>query len=171
MPSGAEPRRLYPAVVAGLVGLDLLTKAIVEGGLAHGVAEPVLGEWLQFRLVYNPGAAFGLLAGPHSRWIFLAIAAAAVVLLTGMAWRTGAGDRIRLLAYGLVAGGAMGNGIDRLRSPRGVVDFLDVGFETFRWPTFNLADIGVTCGAVALAVSFWLEDARRARAEPAPPAL
>ena len=65
---------------------------------------------------------------------------------------------------GLVAGGAAGNLIDRVRSPQGVVDFLDVGLSTMRWPTFNVADIGVTCGAIALAVSFWLEDARRSRA-------
>jgi signal peptidase II len=71
------------------------------------------------------------------------------------------------LALGLVAGGAVGNLIDRVRSPRGVVDFLDVGVGALRWPTFNIADIAVSCGAIALAVSLWREDARRPEPESA----
>ena len=78
-----------------------------------------------------------------------------------------AGDRFRQLALGLVAGGAAGNLVDRIRSPRGVVDFLDIGLGTLRWPTFNVADIAVSCGAVALAISLWIEDSRQARHEAA----
>jgi signal peptidase II len=66
-----------------------------------------------------------------------------------------------------VAGGAAGNLVDRIRSPRGVVDFLDIGIGTLRWPTFNVADIAVSCGAVALAISLWIEDSRQARHEAA----
>src|SRR4051812_50064542 len=69
------------------------------------------------------------------------------------------GDRFRQLALGLVAGGAIGNLIDRVRSGRGVVDFLDVGVGALRWPTFNVADIAVSCGAIALAISLWREEA------------
>jgi signal peptidase II len=154
-------------MVAGTVlGLDLLTKTVVERGFDHGRVVSVLGDWVQLRLVYNPGAAFGLDLGSQSRWLFLALAAVAVAALTRFAWNTSAADRFRLLALGLVAGGATGNLIDRVRSPQGVVDFLDVGLGTMRWPTFNVADIGVSCGAIALAISFWLEDARRSRVEP-----
>ena len=78
-----------------------------------------------------------------------------------------AGDRFRQLALGLVAGGAAGNLIDRIRSGRGVVDFLDVGIGALRWPTFNVADIAVSCGAIALAISLWREDARRPEPESA----
>jgi len=124
----------------------------------------VFGEWFQLRLVYNPGAAFDLDLGSYSRWIFLLIAMGAVVFLTRLARQTAPADRFRLVALGLVAGGAAGNLVDRIRSPLGVVDFLDVGIGALRWPTFNVADMGVTCGAVALALSFWLEDARRSRA-------
>jgi signal peptidase II len=66
-----------------------------------------------------------------------------------------------------VAGGAAGNLIDRVRSAQGVVDFIDVGVGATRWPTFNVADMGVSCGAIALAISLWMEDARRSRAEAA----
>jgi signal peptidase II len=88
----------------------------------------------------------------------------AVVVLTRMALTTPPLDRFRLLAVGLVAGGAAGNLVDRIRSPQGVVDFFDLGFAAMRFPTFNIADIGVSTGAVLLAVSFWLADSR-ARAE------
>jgi signal peptidase II len=67
-----------------------------------------------------------------------------------------------------VAGGAAGNLLDRLRGAQGVVDFIDVGIGIHRWPTFNVADAAVSCGAIVLAVSLWVEDARRTRAEAAP---
>jgi signal peptidase II len=60
-----------------------------------------------------------------------------------------------------VSGGALGNLVDRIRSTQGVVDFLDVGGRPWRWPTFNVADMAVSCGAVARAISLWREDARR----------
>jgi signal peptidase II len=58
----------------------------------------------------------------------------------------------------LVTAGALGNMIDRVRSPRGVVDFLDVGVGNVRWPVFNVADIAVTTGAILLALSLWREE-------------
>ena len=168
MPSVGERLPGYTAAAAGILGLDLLTKTVIEHRLdGPGHSIPVFGDWLHLRLVYNPGAAFGLHLGEHSRWIFLVIAIAAVILLTGLAWKGRTADRLRLLSLGLVAGGAAGNLIDRIRSPLGVIDFLDLGIGGYRWPTFNVADIGVTLGAIALAVSFWLEDSRRSRINPA----
>jgi signal peptidase II len=52
----------------------------------------------------------------------------------------------------------MGNLIDRLRSPAGVVDFIDIGFGDSRWPTFNIADMAVSLGAFLLAWVLWGED-------------
>jgi len=162
MPSAGE-RRLFLATALTVLALDAATKLVAEAFLLRTAGISVLGEWFQLRLVYNPGAAFGLHLGPYSRWIFLALAAGAVVLLNRMSATTPAGDRFRQLALGLVAGGAAGNLIDRIRSARGVVDFLDVGVGTLRWPTFNVADIAVSCGAIALAISLWIEDSRQAR--------
>jgi signal peptidase II len=56
------------------------------------------------------------------------------------------------VALALVAGGALGNLLDRLRSARGVVDFIDIGVGSYRLWTFNIADLGVTAGGVLLAV-------------------
>ena len=164
MPSGAEQRLLYPASAGVVLAIDVASKALAERALdAHAVV-PVLGEFLRFHLVYNTGAAFGLDVGLYSRWVFLTMAVCAVIVLTHLARNTSPFDRFRLLALGLVAGGAAGNLVDRIRSPLGVVDFIDVGLGALRFPTFNVADIGVSSGAVLLAMSFWLADSR-ARAE------
>jgi signal peptidase II len=169
MPPAAE-RRIYWLTAVGIVLLDAVTKLIAEERLLRAVAVPVFGDWFQLRLVYNPGAAFGLHLGPFSRWIFLAVAAVAVVVLTRMSAAAPAGDRFRQVALGAVAGGAAGNLVDRIRSARGVVDFFDVGIGALRWPTFNVADVAVSCGAVALAIVLWREDARRSAASESAPA-
>ena len=162
MPSGASPRRLFWPLALAWVVADAVTKRWAEGTLAAYVPVEVLGSSFRWRLAYNPGAAFSLHLGPYSRWIFMAIAAVAVV---GIAWKSrspGWNHWFRQIAAALVSGGAAGNLIDRVRTNQGVVDFIDLGIGVSRWPTFNVADIGVSCGAVALAVSFWLEDARQA---------
>jgi len=164
--AGGE-RRVFVWAALVTILLDLVTKLIAEATLLRTPGIPVFGDWFQLRLVYNQGAAFGLHVGPYSRWIFFAVALIAVFVLTRMSRTSPVGDRFRQLALGLVAGGAIGNLIDRVRSPRGVVDFLDVGIGSLRWPTFNVADIAVSCGAIALAISLWREDARRPEPESA----
>jgi signal peptidase II len=118
----------------------------------------VLGEIVRLTLVYNPGAAFGLNLGPQSRWIFTALTLVALVILGRLYRLTERGDIARTLALALVCAGAIGNLFDRLRSDLGVVDFIDVGFGDARWPTFNLADMAVSCGAMLLAWVLWRED-------------
>jgi signal peptidase II len=162
MASDAEPRPFW-ALVAVTVVLDRITKMVAENALLDGPIR-VIGDTVQLRLVYNRGAAFGLgqAMGPAARWVFLTIAVVAIVLLARMAREAQVTDRLRQYALGFVAGGAAGNLIDRLLSSAGVVDFIDVGIEgVYRWPTFNVADIAVTCGAVALFLSLWREDAGR----------
>jgi signal peptidase II len=167
MPSGADRRPLFWAVGVALLALDVVTKRWAEASLAMYEPVRVFGDWFRWRLAYNPGAAFGLYLGPYSRWIFLVIAVVAVVILFRMSRTSLPGDAVRHLSLGAVAGGALGNLLDRIRGPQGVVDFIDVGLGATRWPTFNVADMGITCGAVVLAVSLWREDARRAATPPA----
>ena len=163
MRSGGNPHRVFWPLAGAWVALDFVTKRWAEGALLPTPPIEVVGEWLRLRLVYNRGAAFGLDLGAYSRWIFLGIAVVAVV---GIAWRARQADWaewLRQVAAALVVGGAAGNLIDRIRNSLGVVDFIDFGVGATRFPTFNVADIGVSCGAIALAISFWMEDARRAR--------
>jgi signal peptidase II len=61
--------------------------------------------------------------------------------------------------------------IDRLRSAQGVVDFIDVGIGAHRWPTFNVADMGVSVGAVLLAWVLWQEDEQGSHVSGGTPAV
>jgi signal peptidase II len=141
--------------------LDLITKAVAVAMLApSGIANPVFGDWLRFALVYNPGAAFGLHLGAYSRWIFMALTFGALVILYRLYRETAGDDLRRALAVSLVAAGAIGNVIDRIRSDAGVVDFIDVGVGIHRWPTFNVADMAVSGGAFLLAWVLWREERR-----------
>jgi signal peptidase II len=162
MPSGADRRVTFWLIAAVVIALDLVTKRWAETSLVLYQPVQVAGDWVRWRLIYNPGAAFGLHLGPWSRWIFLVIAVVAVVVLYRLARSSRGTDLVRQVSLGAVTGGAIGNLVDRIRGPQGVVDFLDVGVGATRWPTFNVADIGVSCGAVVLAVSLWREDSQRA---------
>lgn len=157
MVSAPEQRRFIGVVLVVLI-VDLITKLTAEALLPRYIyGVPVLGDVFALRLVYNPGAAFGIHVGPASRWVFMVLALLALAVLTSMLRSTRAGDRLRLYSLALIFAGATGNLVDRFRSPRGVVDFLDFTFGTFHFPTFNVADMGVSCGAVLLALSLWNE--------------
>lgn len=156
MVSATEQRRFTGVVLVVLV-LDLATKIAAEVWLRRYIGVPVLGDFFQLRLVYNPGAAFGLNVGAYSRWVFMALSVAALVVLGSMLRGTRPGDTVRLYALAMICAGAAGNLVDRFRSPPGVVDFLDFTFGTWHFPTFNVADTAVTCGAFLLAFSLWNE--------------
>lgn len=148
----------WPVTVCVLLA-DFLTKALAEAALSPpGWPQRVVGDAVRFTLVYNPGAAFGLHVGPYSRVIFLVLTAVVLRALWTLYERTRDRDNARTVALALVCAGAVGNAIDRLRSARGVVDFLDVGVGAHRWPTFNLADVAVTVGALLLIAVLWRED-------------
>jgi signal peptidase II len=164
MQSDKNARLFWPILIA-VVASDVVTKALAVAGLDPRVPREVAGEWLRFTLVYNPGAAFGLHVGEHSRWVFMALTVGALLILGRLYFTTTPGDRARVTSLALVCGGALGNLIDRIRSTQGVVDFLDVGVSDTRWPTFNVADMAVSVGAFLLAVVLWAEDRP---AEPVP---
>lgn len=119
----------------------------------------IFGGLIPLTLAYNRGAAFGLSIGDDPRWFFIPVTLLAMVLLAYLLLRTDPLDRLRLFSLSLVFSGALGNLIDRVRWNRGVVDFIgpiDLGFMD--WPIFNVADMAISCGAVALAISFWMEE-------------
>jgi signal peptidase II len=151
--------QLFWPILIAIVAADVVTKAIAVRLLSPSrIPHEVIGEWLRFTLVYNPGAAFGLHVGEHSRWVFMGLTVAALLILGRLYVATGEGDRSRVTSLALVCGGAIGNLLDRIRSPLGVVDFLDVGVGGTRWPTFNVADMAVSTGAFLLAIVLWSED-------------
>jgi len=156
MKNSGGSQRLFWIVGGPVIALDILTKLLAVRYLPPHPLK-ILGDWLTLQLVFNPGAAFGIHVGTYSRWVFLVLAIVALIVLGSMVRHTKPGDHVRLIALGLVCGGAVGNLIDRIRSSSGVVDFIDVGIGVHRWPTFNVADSAVTVGAFVLAFVLWME--------------
>ena len=150
---------LFWPVLLLVTAVDFYTKKLAETylPLTH-VPNVVFEDWLRFTRVYNPGAAFGLHVGQHSRWIFTALTIIALLILARLYRSTRHSDRLRTLSLALVCGGAIGNLLDRLASAAGVIDFIDIGFGDSRWPTFNIADVAVSTGAFLLAWVLWEED-------------
>ena len=159
MQSGRANTPLFWSVLLTVVVADIVTKAIAVYSLVpQRVPHELFGDAVRFTLVYNPGAAFGLHLGSYSRWIFMVLTIGALFILGRLYRATRDGDYIRTIAISLVCAGALGNLIDRVRSAKGVVDFIDVGIGDTRWPTFNIADMAVSIGAFLLAWVLWGEE-------------
>jgi signal peptidase II len=163
-PAVATRDRVFWAILLGIVALDVATKRWAEAALDLHLPQEVLGSWLRWTLTYNTGAAMNLSVGGASRVVFSAIAIGMLVYLFLLYRRTGPNDRATPAALGLIAAGALGNLVDRLRHGTGVVDFIDIGTADWRFWTFNVADVGVTVGALLLAVLLWREDRATAAA-------
>jgi signal peptidase II len=134
------------ALAALVAALDRAAKAAVLATLAPGEAVPLTG-FFNLVLVFNRGAAFGLLAGA-SGWQTEFFAGVAAAVSAAIAWLLvrHSGERLFSAALALVLGGALGNLWDRLAWGY-VVDFLDFHAGGWHWPAFNLADAAITTGA------------------------
>lgn len=146
-------RYLLWLVLAGLMlALDLWTKHLASANLE--LFRPmVVTPWLNLTLAHNEGAAFSLLAdaGGWQRWFFTAIA----VLVSGilLVWLKRLPNNARLLpvAITMVLAGALGNMIDRVRLGY-VVDFIDMHYQGWHWPAFNVADMVIVTGVFLLLI-------------------
>ena len=154
-----KTRTFWPILLTLLLA-DCATKRVAETTLSLAAPpQPFIGDVVRLRLAYNTGAATGISFGVHSREIIAVLACVVLLLLVRLYRATPSRDWRLGGACGLLIAGALGNLIDRLRSPQGVVDFIDVGVGSLRFWTFNVADIGVTTGAVLMAVLLAKEDA------------
>nr|WP_204617640.1 signal peptidase II [Desulforadius tongensis] len=130
-----------PLIFTALVVLtiDLLSKYIVQSNMELYQSIPVVENIFHITYILNPGAAFGMLAYKTS--FFVAVSAALILGVVFFYRRIARETLLVKLSLGMVAGGAVGNLIDRIRYGK-VVDFLD-----FRvWPVFNLADTAIVIG-------------------------
>ncbi|MDY6086013.1 MAG: signal peptidase II [Peptoniphilaceae bacterium] len=146
-------------IIAGLwVVLDQATKAWAREALAGGDVVEVLGKALTFRYLENRGAAFGILQGNTTFFILITVLAAILLLVMMRRYRHMGWPL--LLSLGLILGGAIGNGIDRLWLGY-VVDFIQVDrVDFYQFPIFNVADIGVTVGVILFALLVLFSDAK-----------
>jgi signal peptidase II len=134
-----------------LLVADCASKQLAEIYLTpEHTPHQVIGSVVRLTLAHNSGGAMGLSLGAYSR-VGLAVAALVALLVLGRLYvRTPATARLRAAALALVVGGAIGNLGNRLLSPLGVIDFIDVGVRSWRFWTFNIADAGITIGAALL---------------------
>lgn len=141
--------RKWLGVALLIIVADHLTKFWVSSTLDYQEAIPVL-PFFSLVLVHNTGAAFSFLAdaGGWQRWFFIAVGAAATVIIVRLLARHAEEPRLAF-ALALVLGGALGNVIDRVVLGH-VVDFLYFHYRDFAWPAFNVADSAITVGAILL---------------------
>ena len=138
---------LISLIAAAVVG-DQLTKTAALSLLSQGTAVPVLPGF-NLSLGFNTGASFGMMGGVMAgKPLLMAVLTGALTLAFAvMAFR--AQHALERAGFALVVGGALGNIIDRLRQGA-VTDFLDFYWRDWHWPTFNVADIAITLGAVLI---------------------
>jgi signal peptidase II len=140
---------LAPLVwMAVIVVADQLSKLAAVTYLEPTRPLLIWGEYVRLTLAWNSGGAFGILAGQGSLLTVLTLGVAVTILL--VLWRGDLQSRGVIVGLSGIAGGAVGNLIDRLWVGK-VVDFLDLGISpTLRWPTFNVADAAIVLGTALL---------------------
>jgi signal peptidase II len=156
--------RWLPVALAVIV-LDQFTKQLVVTRLEYAELVELLPV-LNLTHVYNPGAAFSFLAEASGwqRWLFAGLALVVGTIILVWLKRLKARSQWMLsCALALILGGALGNVIDRIRLGH-VVDFVDAHWGGAHFPAFNVADAGITVGAVLLLLDAFLET-RRAKAQ------
>lgn len=137
-----------PVAPAGCAQPDALL-----AGRCQGVPQPVVDGYWDWELAYNPGIAFSIFvsAAGHvgMRVILAVVALIALIGISVLALRAAADGRGRRVAYGLIAGGALGNLIDRVRDGA-VTDFVRWRIHDHRWPVFNVADAVLLAGVALI---------------------
>jgi signal peptidase II len=142
---------LYFAVAAIVVILDQASKRIIWEVYRQTGGTDLIDGVLRISLSKNAGAVLGILSG--SRTLLISITILSVVVLILFAHRMRFAPVSKRVYIGLIFGGAFGNLIDRIATGE-VLDFIDMGIGPYRWPTYNVADIAVTVGAVLLIYGF-----------------
>lgn len=140
---------VYFAVLIVAIVADQFTKALVVDSLHLYESREIIPGFFNLVYVTNSGAAFSMLADMNSPWrhyFFLCIGSAALVGLTVVYWKLRNENRLYSWSLALIAGGAAGNLIDRVRFGS-VIDFLDFYMGKYHWPAFNVADSAICVGA------------------------
>ncbi len=148
---------MMAVIILAVAAVDQVVKAIMLSWLEPGVPVPVIGDWFRFFLLFNPGAAFSM--GADSTWLFTTIQLTFVVVIAILAPKIR--DRWQAVGLAMIAGGALGNLIDRLFRDPGfwfghVVDYISVG----GFAVFNIADASITCGVVVFVIAILTEERR-----------
>ncbi len=145
---------LFITVIVVVIGLDQASKLWIVRHFALLESKEIIPGCFNLTYLTNNGAAFSILAGQPALWrqaFFIGAASVALVLIWVGQRSYGRTNRWYNLALALIAGGAIGNLIDRIRLGH-VIDFLDVYVGTYHWPAFNVADAAITVGVLLFIV-------------------
>jgi len=144
-----------------VIVLDQLSKLWIVGNFSLYESLPLIPGFFSLTYLTNTGAAFGILAGQPALWrqvFFVGVALVALVAIYFMYRRLRNDSAWYEVALAFIAGGAIGNLIDRIRLGS-VVDFLDVYIGTHHWPAFNVADSAITVGVtIFLVMSIFFDE-------------
>ena len=151
------------ALAGVVVILDQGSKWLADDLLGSRDVIPLL-PFLALRKAYNPGAAFSFLsdASGWQRWFFVGLALLVIGVLIAWLRRLPRGEARLGVALALILGGAAGNLIDRVLYGH-VIDFIDLYYRDWHWPTFNIADSAITIGAALLLLDAFLGRRTEAR--------
>lgn len=147
----------YLAASGAVLMIDQTTKAWAVRRLKFGDNIAVIQNFLNFAYAENPGVAFSFFNsyGETGRWSLSAVAIVAAILVLYYFWRTPRSDDRILGALAFMLAGILGNVVDRLRLGY-VVDWIDVQFGSWHYPTFNASDIAICTGAGLLILDMFL---------------
>ncbi len=154
-------------IAVAVLALDQITKLMVSAWIPFQERISLIDDLLALTHVRNTGAAFGLFSDAPVAPVRVGLIVVSV-LAVGLIWayaREGWHEPRIVFAFGFILGGALGNLIDRLRLSY-VVDFVDVHWGRYHWPSFNVADMAITVGAISLFIAM----ARQGEVEEASPA-
>ena len=144
---------VWSGSIVGLVlFLDQFSKYIVEKNIRLYEVIRVIPGFFNLTHVRNRGAAFGILSNMPAVWrtmFFVSVTVIAVGLIALYIKKTT--ERLQLVAFSLIASGAVGNAIDRIRYGE-VVDFIQWYVKSYYWPSFNIADSAISVGVCLLAI-------------------
>jgi len=144
-------------IALGVILLDQATKLWIQNHMVLYTTRPVLPDFFNIVYVLNRGAAFGFLNRSDIAWqtyFFFAATALAVMIIVHLLRLARDDDRLLIIGLGSILGGAIGNLIDRIKTGE-VVDFLDFYWKNYHWPAFNVADIAIFLGSLALLAAFY----------------
>jgi signal peptidase II len=139
------------SIVGIVLLLDQITKYVIQTHVRLNETVTVIPGFFNYTHVRNRGAAFGLLSTLPEFWrsaFFITVTLVAVAVIIALIIKTH--ERLLVYAFSLIAGGAIGNVVDRIRYGE-VVDFIQWYVKSYYWPSFNVADSAISIGVVLLA--------------------
>jgi signal peptidase II len=160
MTSKFKSRLPYGVLVLLVLFLDRWTKWLIVSRMLLNQTIPVIDAFFNITYVRNTGVAFGIFDPVQSSLkstVLAVLTIAAIIAVLIYSWRTPVNHKALQIGLSLILAGALGNLYDRVNYGY-VVDFIEVYYRDYRWPSFNIADSAITAGVALLALDLFRKD-------------